>query len=31
VLGLARQLHGSFEVTKMPSRASLFFPALRTL
>jgi PAS domain S-box-containing protein len=31
VLGLARQLHGSFEVTKTPSRASLFFPVSRTL
>jgi PAS domain S-box-containing protein len=31
VLGLARQLHGSFEVTKLPSRASPFFPVSRTL
>jgi len=30
VLGLARQLHGTFEVTRTPSRASLFFPAART-
>ena len=30
VHGLARQLRGSFEVTRMPSRASLFFPTTRT-
>jgi PAS domain S-box-containing protein len=30
VFGLARQLHGSFEVSRMPSRGSLFFPAVRT-
>jgi PAS domain S-box-containing protein len=30
VLGLARQLRGSFEVTRLPSRASLVFPASRT-
>jgi two-component sensor histidine kinase len=29
VLGLARQVHGRFEVTRTPSRASLFFPAAR--
>jgi len=29
VLGLARQLHGTFQVTRTPSRASLFFPAAR--
>jgi two-component sensor histidine kinase len=30
VLGLARQLHGKFEVTRMPSRATVFFLAPRT-
>jgi two-component sensor histidine kinase len=29
VLGLARQVNGSFEVSRTPSRASLFFPAPR--
>jgi nitrate/nitrite-specific signal transduction histidine kinase len=29
VLGLARQLHADFEVTRMPSRASLRFAAGR--
>lgn len=29
VLGLARQLHGTFNVTKDPSRASLDFPAAK--
>jgi PAS domain S-box-containing protein len=29
VLGLARQLHGTFSVTKNPSRASLDFPAAK--
>jgi two-component sensor histidine kinase len=30
VSGLARQLQGSFEVTRNPSRARLRFPASRT-
>ena len=29
VLGLARQLRGTFSVTKNPSRASLDFPAAK--